>query len=231
MQSMPAIAPIETPARPNERWYWWAALVGPALVSPIWIGLNRLVAIDWPEPLPTATGAILVLTLSAVIVTDLRSRRIPNWATYTASIWAALLVGLSAIFGESAPPIFGTPSPAEAFGGFLLGFFAMLLLFSIFGGGAGDVKLTAALGGLLGIECLFSMLIYAYIVAGCFAVVFVVWRVGPWNLLASLGSALLPRRIRAPETGILAALRLHVPMAPFLAAGVILTLVFRSSWV
>ncbi len=215
-------------ARPGERWYWQGAAVAPALLAPGWVWLGRQFGTDWPPPLPTAAGTVLVLLLSAVLITDLRSRRIPNWATYTATLWLVALVTFAAVFGETDPPRFGTPSPADALGGFLLGFFAMLFLFSIFGGGAGDVKLTAALGGLLGVEALFSMLIYAYIVAGGFAVAFVVWRVGPLNLLASLGSAVFPSRIRAPVTGFRSALRLHVPMAPFLAAGVILTLVFRT---
>ena len=224
---LPAAGTVPT-ARPDERWYWRVATISPVVFAPGWIWLGRQFGADWPAPLPSAAGAVLVLLLSAVLITDLRSRRIPNWATYTSTLWLVVLVALPAVFGETDPPTFGTPSPADALGGFLLGFFAMLFLFSIFGGGAGDVKLTAALGGLLGVEALFSMLVYAYIVAGGFAVAFVVWRVGPWNLLASLVAGLLPSRIRAPAIGLRSALRIHVPMAPFLAAGVILTLVFRT---
>ena len=226
---MPAPLPVDAgspTARPGERWYWRGAALAPVVFAPVWITLGRQFGANWP--LPSAAGALLVLLLVAVLITDLRSRRIPNWATYTATLWLIALVALAAVFGETIPPTFGTPSPGDALGGLLLGFFAMLFLFSIFGGGAGDVKLTAALGGLLGVEALFSMLVYAYIVAGAFAVIFVVWRVGPLNLLASLGSAVFPSRIRAPAMGLRSALRLHVPMAPFLAAGVILTLVFRT---
>ena len=220
----PAAAPVAV--RPDERWYWRAAVLVPATVAVPWAVVGRELSL--PSPLPTAAGAVLVLLLAAVLVTDLRARRIPNWATYTAAAWVAVLVALAAIFGEPDPPAFGTPPPGEAVGGFVLGFVAMLVLFSVFGGGAGDVKLAAALGGLLGTQMIVSVLVYGYIVAGAFAVAFVVWRVGPLSILASIGSRLFPGRVRPPTSGVGDALRVHVPMAPFLAAGVVLALVFRD---
>ena len=165
------------------------------------------------------------MLLLAVVYTDLMRRRIPNWATYTAAAWALLLVILSATVGEpETGPVFGSPPPGDAFGGFLAGFVVMLMLFSVFGGGAGDVKLVAALGGLLGLPVVVMVMFYGYIVAGAFALAFVVWKVGPLNLLKALGAKVFPGRVKPLAEPLGVTLGSHVPMAPFLAAGVVLAI-------
>jgi len=84
-------------------------------------------------------GVVGAYTLLAA-ATDLRKRRIPNWLTVPAAV-----AGLS--FHLFAPSGWGLTS---ALAGFAIGFGLLLLPFLIGGGGAGDVKLLAALGVWLG---------------------------------------------------------------------------------
>lgn len=221
--------PVDPPRR-DERWHWRAALVAPAVLAPAWVAAGR--ALGVPPPLGTAAGATVALLLLTVVWTDLTARRIPNWTTYTAALWAAVLVALAAVLGDppggtGAEPVFGSPPWDDALGGFIGGFVAMLFLFSVFGGGGGDVKLVAALGGLLGLRVVVMVLFYGYIVAGAVAVAFVIWRVGPVDLFRSAAGRLFPG-LRPPGVSVLQTLKLHVPMAPFLAAGVVLAVLLRE---
>jgi prepilin peptidase CpaA len=96
---------------------------------------------DWP------LLTVLVWTLAlcgftvAALVTDLRSRRIPNALTVSAfalalafHLWNSGLSGLG-----------------FAFAGFGVGFGVMLVLWLIGGGGGGDVKLMGAVGTWVGV--------------------------------------------------------------------------------
>jgi prepilin peptidase CpaA len=79
-----------------------------------------------------------LLTLAAAI--DLRSRRIPNWLTFS-----LILAGFGQSFTWAR-----TVAPADAMLGFLAGFGLTFVLFAIGALGGGDVKLMAALGCWMG---------------------------------------------------------------------------------
>ena len=82
-----------------------------------------------------------IATYTAIAaVTDLRMHRIPNWLTVPAAI-----AGLA--FHAIAPQGWGWTTGVY---GFALGFSLLLLPWILGGGGAGDVKLLAALGAWLG---------------------------------------------------------------------------------
>jgi len=83
--------------------------------------------------------AVCALTLSAAI-SDLRTRKIPNWLTVTGFV-AALVFHIATG---------GLPGLGYSLLGFLTGFSILLLLWLTGGGGAGDVKLMGALGAWLG---------------------------------------------------------------------------------
>lgn len=95
----------------------------------------------WNHDLPTAQWAVvLAMTLVAAVI-DLRTRRIPNVITFPAMAGGLLVAVLVA----------GWAGLADATAaGFILAL-PYLLLFLMAGGGAGDVKLMAALGMWLGL--------------------------------------------------------------------------------
>lgn len=86
-------------------------------------------------------GTILVCFALAAAVTDIRSRRIPNWLTVGG---AALGVGLSA----AAEP----PGAVPALLGLAAGLAVGVLLFILKALGAGDAKFMAAIGAWAGWE-------------------------------------------------------------------------------
>ena len=95
-----------------------------------------------------------VASVAAVI--DLRSRRIPNWL-----VLAAFASGLVLHVGRD-----GMSGLAMAVGGAALGLLVFAPLYLIRAIGAGDVKLIAALGSLLGPQALVSVLVYCAIAGG-----------------------------------------------------------------
>lgn len=94
-----------------------------------------------------AVGCIAVFT-SAAVVTDFRSRRIPNVLTIS-----TFIAGI--VFRGAADGIDGLQ---DAFGGFVIGFGTLFVLWVLGGGGAGDAKLMGALSVWLGAELTLSVL-------------------------------------------------------------------------
>ncbi len=96
---------------------------------------------DWPlRTMIVWTVAVCGFTVAA-LVTDLRSRRIPN--VLTVSAFALALVFHLWISGWSGLGF--------AIAGFGVGFGVMLVLWLIGGGGGGDVKLMGAVGTWVGV--------------------------------------------------------------------------------
>ena len=102
---------------------------------------------------------VLALGLGTAVVTDIRTRRIPNWLT--AGMAAA---GFGIAFGG------GVVTPAQAALGMLVGFLLMLPGHVIGATGAGDVKLMAAVGSLVGSGSILSVFLYTAIAGGIFAI-------------------------------------------------------------
>ena len=94
-------------------------------------------------------------------VADLWTRRVPNWMTLTVAAFGIAL----ATFGHSAVGVGG------ALGGFALGLLLMLPGHVIGATGAGDVKLFAALGTLLGPRGIGIAFVYTAIAGGVLALV------------------------------------------------------------
>jgi prepilin peptidase CpaA len=91
---------------------------------------------------------------------DLRSRRVPNWLTLGITV-AGLTLAAVRLSGLSFP---------AALAGFALGLAVMLPGHLIGATGAGDVKLLAALGTMLGPKATVFAFIYAAIAGGALAV-------------------------------------------------------------
>jgi prepilin peptidase CpaA len=109
----------------------------------------------------TAFELIPAAVASVAALIDIRWRRIPNWLTL-----AALVGGLAVHvlrLGVAGVPI--------ALGGAALGLCLLLPFYLIRAVGAGDVKLLAGLGALLGPAALVSVVIYGGLVGGVISVV------------------------------------------------------------
>lgn len=105
---------------------------------------------------------IEVILLSAVMIaamTDLRWRRIPNWLTVSTVVVGFLLNALIAY-----------PAPWEgvwlAAKGFLLAFGINLVMYALRMTGAGDVKLMAGIGALVGVSNFVGIFLLNGIIGG-----------------------------------------------------------------
>jgi prepilin peptidase CpaA len=102
---------------------------------------------------------VLTLGLATAVVTDVRTRRIPNWLT--GSIAGA---GFGLAVGG------GVVTPAQAALGMLTGLLLMMPGHLIGATGAGDVKLMAAVGTMVGPDLAFRAFLYSAVAGGVFAV-------------------------------------------------------------
>lgn len=230
---VPRIEAAALPLAPTDprRLAWLAALVTPLILGPVWVlTVGRLL----PDRMPgTLAGFVAVGLLLTCSLTDLRWHKVPNWATYSAFFWALLLNAYASL--ADAGPGFaddGQPTPAQwlgalGFGASLAGaavcFIIMFFIYRLAGGGAGDVKLAAALGALTGVEEGIAILICTYIVAAVAMLSWAIWTVGPLHLAASLGrrlgAFLLPLWVAPPTAEQELLLHRKVPLALFFALG------------
>ena len=111
---------------------------------------------------------VLLIGLIAAGVTDVRSSRVPNVITFSLA-----LVGLG--FHTLSESGNGLLFSAEGVG---LGF-TLLIGFYVYGGmGAGDVKLLAAVGAIVGPLNVFMGFLFASLLGGLYAVAIMCWHLG-----------------------------------------------------
>ncbi len=108
---------------------------------------------------PLVVTAVAAVTTAAAVV-DLRTRRVPNWLTF----------GIAALGVTMATAHLGGVGVAGAVEGLLVGLVLMLPGHVIGRTGAGDVKLLAALGTLLGPRSIAMAFLYTAIAGGALAV-------------------------------------------------------------
>ena len=104
---------------------------------------------------------VLAVGLTAAVLIDVQSRRIPNWLT-------ALMAGagfVMAVGGMSGLTL------AQAALGLAAGLLLMLPGHALGATGAGDVKLMAAVGAILGPRVVFSAFLATAVAGGIFAVI------------------------------------------------------------
>ena len=117
------------------------------------------------------TAAVIVAAIAAFF--DLRSRRIPNWFTYTTltlALLAAFLLGGEKRLILHAAGV-GVTVP-----------FLVLFYLGLFGGG--DVKLMAAIGALAGPFYGMNIALTSLLVGGLCAAVILLWQGRLWSTLA-----------------------------------------------
>ena len=110
--------------------------------------------------------AVVALSGTCIAVFDLRTRRIPNVATLAVA-GAGLGLSLAGASGHGVP---------GALAGLVLGFLLMLPGHLFGATGAGDVKLFAAMGTLLGPAGMVSAFLYTAIAGGILAFAIAAWR-------------------------------------------------------
>lgn len=111
------------------------------------------------EELANALATVLLLIVLAVAVFfDVRERRIPNWL-----IASGMLFLFPICFVGGSETVFSRVL------GFCLCFTVMLPAYCFFGLGAGDVKLSAVIGGCCGPTAGFNVLIWTQLSAGLVA--------------------------------------------------------------
>lgn len=222
---------VVSPGRPDldlvpREWAWRVAIVLPlALVGP-WVLVCRGLTVA--NEAGTLRGLLLVLLLLTATVTDLLRRRIYNWTTYTILGWVVVLEVLGVVLGDETAKLLalGAIPWRESLAGFAVGFGFLFVLYNVFHGGAGDLKLAAVLGALVGVPCILEILIYTYILAGVFAACLLIGVAGPGSLAGFALRALgIGGSLAAPASGVKECLKRRLPMAPFIAAGALLALV------
>jgi prepilin peptidase CpaA len=116
---------------------------------------------------PRGVEMVLLALLVAAALYDVRFRRIPNWLTVLGVIVGFVINGLI------GPPEGGLLFSLE---GLAVGFGVYLVLYVLRAMGAGDVKLMAAVGAMVGFERWFGIFFVTAIVGGIMALVMVTVR-------------------------------------------------------
>jgi len=112
---------------------------------------------------------IILLTILLIsLITDVTKRKILNIVTFPAIIFAFIYYSVS--LGINGFLFSGK--------GFLVGLSLLIIPYLLGGMGAGDVKLVAAIGALMGTSFVFSSFIYIALIGGVIALLLILKRNG-----------------------------------------------------
>ena len=114
----------------------------------------------------SAIRILVAVIVVAAAATDLRSRRIPNWLTLS-GVCAGLLLNWA---------ISGLHGIGTAVSGMALGFGCYFVLYCLRAMGAGDVKLMAAVGAVVGPGNWVAVFIASALAGGVLAVALMIWK-------------------------------------------------------
>ena len=171
---------------------------------------------------------LLILVLTAAIF-DVRYRRIPNWLTVT-----GVLLGLA----TNTFLTFDSPErwsgPLRSVEGLLLGFFVYPLLHLIRAMGAGDVKLMAAIGAMVGPRDWFGIFLVTAVLGGAMALILVLARKRLQKTLFNLSFILdemrhgRPAYMRNEELDVRSGKSVGLPHGAVIAVGTLFFLALTS---
>lgn len=212
----------------SRKLLWAIALVGPLFLIPAVVALSP----ERPPRWHSASGVLLLILVATASWTDLKAFRIPNWITYPGILWGLIINGISEFVSPEVSQRLGAVGIADSLLGGLLPFVVMLVIFSMTGGGAGDVKLVAAIGFFLGLSLAIAAILCSFICAGGFALIRCVWIEGPLKMSAlmarAVGNFLLPLYVAPLSEADRRLLRSPMPLAPSFALG---TALIELEWV
>jgi Flp pilus assembly protein protease CpaA len=211
---------------------WRSAWLAPLIVGPVWCGV---VASLFPSSqAATLAKCVLAMLLATCSFTDIRWKRIPNWASYTALAWGLGLNTVHGFLAGSCPGVgawLGGIGWAQSLQGAGVSFLIMYGVYHLCCGGAGDVKLAVAIGSLVGVEAGVEILVVCHVVAAVVVVFWMIGTVGPRTVAASfarvIGYFLFPLLILPPTAEHHLVLNRPVPMAAFFALA---TLICRGGF-
>jgi len=171
-------------------------------------------------PLAPAIIAVLLVLAALAAYWDLRTRRIPNWLT---------LAGLVSGFGLNGA-LYGLEGLERAGLGMLTGFgiyFALHLLHAM---GAGDVKLMAAVGSLVGWRWWFHIFFAAVIVGAIAGVVLALSKGRLRRTFGNVGYIVYeighfrPPHLRREDLDVQSEKALRLPHGVAIAAGILIVI-------
>ena len=206
-------------------WHWCVPAVYAGVVVPLWV-LAAQFLFGSQSAFGSATTCVLLGALGVSAFTDIRSRLIPNWITYPAillGIGGNLFVWLSGGLGRYE---LGAVGISSSLTGFLVLFSGLLIIFSMSGGGAGDVKLAGAIGALMGLVDGAEAICLAFVLCAGLVMTWTLLKMGPLKIVGAivrkpLNWALLDW-VRGPDEEQQELLVSTIPLAPFFALGVFL---------
>ncbi len=140
---------------------------------------------------------LLLGLLTVATATDVRRKKIYNWTTYPGMLGALGLNALGSIvaWADWAPlaslQTLGWIGLGRSAAGLALCGFVMLLCYTFFKVGGGDVKLLAMVGAFLGPERGLEAMLWTFVLGAAMAVIVLIWRVGPLPLAARTGRLVL----------------------------------------
>lgn len=144
-------------------------------------------------PVPALESLLALMVIAAI--TDLRTRKIPNWLVAT-----GLLLALTAQILQSGP----LDGATMWWKGALTGFVPFVFLYLVNAIGAGDAKLMAAIGGFVGPLGALHIMVLTFLAGGVLAVVITVLHGSHRLALARLSNLILSLpfglRFERPET-------------------------------
>ncbi len=140
--------------------------------------------------------------------------------------WALMINTAPEVLGAQTAKTLGAIGLQQSLLGGIGCFVLMLVAYTLARGGAGDVKLAAAIGALIGFESGMLAIALSYILAGAVIAIWSIWSRGPWKLAMALGrlvgSAILPQWISCPNENDQSLLNTPVPLAGFFAVGTLI---------
>lgn len=172
---------------------------------------------------------VLVLAVLAAAVTDLRSRRIPNWLTVSTLALGFVLNGLIAY----PAPLDGLWLAAK---GFALAFGLNLVMYLLHMTAAGDVKLLAAIGAMVGCSDFLGILVLSSLIGGVLAIILMLIkgrvRQTLWNVAFMAGELMKwhSPHLRREQLDVGSSKAVRLPGAVRICLGVIAFLVMARVW-
>jgi prepilin peptidase CpaA len=164
----------------------------------------------------TVVLSALCIGLGSAAAVDTARRKIPNAISLGTTV-AGLVLAASGASGISL---------ASALGGFFLGFLLMLPGHVLGSTGAGDVKLFAAAGAVVGVEQIVPAFLMTAIVGGLLAV-FIAWRRGRLLRTFRLTARLFGLHEQAKASIEAPGEHNRFPYGPAIAAGCVLAILMR----